>query len=198
MSSSPPPLCGTTKGILILILICLFWSIVSQRIPVCQPAGMGWGGSTEENINKVNGHFDMRLKQIFKLSLRRFYKELLFLLNVCNLWSIWFLHITCMSTFLTSNMHSVIKRSKLKPFSHSLSRTSSTCGVDAELDSGWSEIWILKSEKKRDLWRIAAISPFTSTATSFCKLHKTKHWPNLSNNWICFFEIRKYDTYIII
>ena len=51
-------------------------------------------------------------------------------------------------------------------------RTSATCGVDSELDSGLSDVWILKSEAKRELWRIAAISPFTCTATSFCKAQK--------------------------
>ncbi len=49
---------------------------------------------------------------------------------------------------------------------------SATWGADSELDSGLSDIWILKSEQKRELWRIAAISPFTSTATSVCRAQK--------------------------
>lgn len=43
-----------------------------------------------------------------------------------------------------------------------------TSDVDSDLGSGLSDIWILKSEEKREVWRIAAISPLTSTATSFC------------------------------
>lgn len=51
-------------------------------------------------------------------------------------------------------------------------------GVDSEPDSGRSKIWIKKSGEKRDDWRIAAISPFTCTATSFLK-----EWEESKSSW---------------
>lgn len=63
------------------IFICMFWSIVSLRLPVCQPAGTGWGGSTEEQIKNIQGHFNMRLKLNFGYYQSFYCAKLFFLCN---------------------------------------------------------------------------------------------------------------------
>lgn len=65
------------------------------------------------------------------------------------------------------------------------STTNDTCGAACELGSGSFEGWMMKSEEKRELCRIAAISPFTLTASSFYKAQK-KYF---NNRW--FFKLKK-------
>lgn len=50
--------------------------------------------------------------------------------------------------------------------------THDTCGAACELGSGSFDGWMMKSEEKRELCRIAAISPFTLTASSFYTAQK--------------------------